>query len=365
MGVDEGRRAGEPRFEQDDREALVERGVDERDGAGHRFAFLAFGDEAEVVERRRERGGDGHVARSGEDQVYVPPGAAAEGIDEIDEHGRALALLPAAAVDDVGGAQAGPLREGGLGRLEGLQPHRDDFGDARGEAGHEAAGQIPLRLGVEEEPADAPVGGEERRDARVGLVVETRDEERLVRDGARDAPCQPEQIRPRQDAVVAGGRVAEALDERAGDDAVFEPREGLRVAERLAVLQRDLRARPCVRVARVDGVAAHRQAAALENAGRQLVGPRAVVPGAGAKQLDLVPEGGRVERERMQERLGAADGAGLVQAGGDDGDFHGRLDSSASIRALSAATSAVWRRCIVSSAASSTPLVWFCCDQRR
>ena len=94
-----------------------------------------------------------------------------------------------------------------------------------------------------------------------------------------------------------------------------------------------------------------------------LIAALAVSTAAFAKPEMKKAEPHRVERERLDQRLGAADGAGLVQARGDEGDGH--RDSSASMRALRSATSFLWRRSMISMAARRTLFVWFCCDQRR
>ena len=224
-------------------------------------------------------------------------------------------------------------------------------------------GEPPLRIRVEEEAAHAAEGGLEGANAGVVLVVEARDEQRLLRRGEARLADQGEEIRPGDDAVVLGGVLAQPRDEGGGIDAGAQPLLLLLVREAAAARKLDLQAREGVDLQRVGGEAADRHAVALERSLRELVPPVEVVLRAGAEDLDAVAERHRVEREGVDQRLGAADGAGLVQAGGDERDVH--RDSRASMRAFSSATSFLWRRSMISIAARSTSFVWFCCDQRR
>ena len=293
----------------------------------------------------------------------VAPRAAAEAVEEVDEDRRPLPLLAPAAVDHVGLRDPGAGGEGALVRLERLDAHRDDLLHARREAGHEAVGEAPLGLGVEEKAADTAEGGLEGADAGVVLVVEARDEKHLLRHGEARLSDQGEEVGPRDDAVVVGGVLAQPGDEGGGVDAGAEPLRLLGVGEAAAAGEVDLQAREGVDLQRVGREAPDRHPVALERSLGQLVRPVEMVLRAGAEQLHAVPEPDRVLRQRVDQRLGAADGAGLVQARGDEGEVH--FPSSASMRALSSATSFLWRRSMISIAARRTLFVWFCWDQRR
>ena len=247
--------------------------------------------------------------------------------------------------------------------LETSKAHRDDLLDARREAGHEAVGEAALRLGVEEEAANLPEGLLQGADVREGLVVEARHEQHPVRHGEARLADQREEVRPGQHAVVVGRMGAEVFDEGGGVDARMQPLELLLAGQAAAARKVDLQPREAVDLERVGREAAHRHPVPLEGARRKLVLPRRVVLRARAEHLDAVAEADRVQRQRVQERLGAADGAGLVQARGNEGEGH--RASSASMRAVRASISFLWRRFMISTAASSTPLVWFCCDQSR
>ena len=224
-------------------------------------------------------------------------------------------------------------------------------------------GEPPLRIRVEEEAAHAAEGGLEGADAGVVLVVEARDEQHLLRHGEARLADQGEEVGARDDAVVVGGVLAQPDDEGRGVDARAEPLRLLGVREAAPAGEVDLQAREGIDLQRVGREAPDRHPVALERPLGQLVRPVEVVLRAGAEHLHAVAEPDRVLRQRVDQRLGAADGAGLVQARGDEGEVH--FPSSASMRALSSATSFLCRRSMISIAARRTLFVWFCCDQRR
>ena len=108
-------------------------------------------------------------------------------------------------------------------------------------------------------------------------------------------------------------------DEPVGVDAVAQPRllflgsEGLAAADGLLKPLERLDVAPGV-----DREPPDADAVALERPFRQLVRPGEVVLRAGDEELDLVAESGRLHGEAVEQRLGAADGAGLVQPRTDE-----------------------------------------------
>jgi hypothetical protein len=168
-------------------------------------------------------------------------------------------------------------------------------------------------------------------DAQVGegLVVQARDQQRLLRPHRAAEPGHAEQVGAEQDAVVARAVRLQVVGEGLAVDAVRDPGALVGVGDGQPLVDQVLHAQEVGYVAvRIDREEAHGHPVHLPRAGRDGVLPRKVVGGAGGQELDLPARPRAALGQRLEQRLRAAHGGALGEAGRDEsdalGDGHGR-----------------------------------------
>ena len=309
-------RPGEPGLHDRAGEALVGRRLDVAHRGGERVVAFVVGDVAEVDHAVRDRGRrvDRAVTHRHERQRQV---GVEDGTGERPEH--AVPVLPALAptrIDDERALDAVP-------RPEALRVVRR--GDVDAGADHLVGRQArvdrlrEVTLGVREEPEPAGPGeeGPEQLEARLGLVVQARHEDRAVRCDLPARERRPEQVRREHECAVRLRVVEQEVEQVGQAEVVVHPPLLVGQAQGRAGDDRGVERGPLG--ARGGD---HRREAVQHDAVVHLLGarwedvlPGEVVTSAGGEDLDVPPAPGEAVGHLAQHGLGAADHAVAVARG--------------------------------------------------
>jgi hypothetical protein len=259
--------------------------------------------------------------------MNVAAGAFAEGVQVIAEEGGSLEGFAAAGVEDVGGGEAAAGGEGGGVGVEGIEAHADDAGAGVGDA-EEFGGEFAFGLGIEQAAGDIAEELFHAGEAGEGFVMEAGDEQGFFGVGGGGEPGQTEEVGAGEDGAVIGNAPVEVGHQGGGADAVAEPAQLVVGGDGMAAINGLLDAQEVGGVALVHGEEMDVHAVDGLPAGGQGVFPGVVALGAGGEEIDGHPPGRGVEREVLQQRLGAAHRALAGEARADEGEAvrrgHGR-----------------------------------------
>jgi hypothetical protein len=323
LAVHQGRRPGEPRLHHDDGEALVNRGLAEREGAGIGIPLVLLRHEAEIEHRglgsrrRRDR------ALADQDEAKIRPPLTPVPGEHLDQQRDVLADVLATGVEQIRpeavlGPEALAVRLGALVDAGGREGRR-----ARPER-VEPAGELHLGARVEEHPADAAEHVGVDAQVRVALVVQRGNQRGALGIDGRAGPRRAEHVR-REHQEIAPGLSADEVAQRIAVDHLAH--------EDLLLVEADGQARhqPGIdpverrRVARPHREAPDGDAVHDVQSRRQLVDAPVAAELARARGQHLDVEAGAVTEHLGRppdRRLRAARGLKPVP-GDDEGQLHG------------------------------------------
>ena len=202
--------------------------------------------------------------------------------------------------------------------------------------------------------------------------MQARHEKRAAGMHVCRVPDQSKEVGTHHDTIAGCG--AQVFDQGAAVDVVIDPGAFLLVAHLHPVADPVLDLEEALQVpVFVHGKEMYGQPVDGLRAGRPVVLPGEVIPGAGGEHVHLAAGAGRPAGQVGQQGLRPAHRSLPGPPGADERDALGpcHADRSASCfssRARRVSSSRILRpffRSIPSTAATRSPLTWFCCDQRR
>ena len=321
--VGDHRRAGQPRLHHRAGERLQGRGLQVAAGGGEGVVAVAVRDQAEVVDQMGHVVGDVDLADPDGDQVEVDVLLAHGGHEPVEQLLPTLGPLAAAGVEHEAGiaqAVAGP-------EPLGVVPlgHRYPFADHRRRrvTGGDVVEQGQFGVGVHPEAGHAVEQRLEQLEAGLGLVVQARPQDGALGGDQPAGEAGPEQVGRHHDGVVVLPPVQQGVEQLGHPEPVVHPRLLLPQGGLLAQGQALGHHGPgLARRVVHHREAVHGDGAVGAGAGRVVVGPGVVVPGAGGEHVDLPTPVGQAVGHLAQHQLGTADHVGAV-AGRDQGEAQG------------------------------------------